>query len=216
MGEPGGLSSDQLRALDRLSGGVALRGFYLAGGTAIASHLHHRRSLDLDFFSVGSFADFDVVKTEVRVAFDEVTVVGESTVAIRLLCDQVPIDFVQYPYPTIEPLGKGPAGVGLASLLDLATMKLAAISKRGLRRDFWDLFAIGRNGIALQQSGAAYVRRFGVAEADLYHVLRALTYFDDAEKDPVLTAGLDDATWAEIKAFFRHEAPQLVGASPRR
>jgi hypothetical protein len=93
-------------------------------------------------------------------------------------------------------------------------MKLAAISRRGIRRDFWDLYAIGQHGaVSLGESGAAYVRRFGVAEADLYHVLRALTYFDDAEKDPVFPRGMQPADWETIKRFFRQAAPSILRRS---
>ena len=89
-------------------------------------------------------------------------------------------------------------------------VKLAAISRRGLRRDFWDLFEALGTGLTLRECGDAYLQRFGVREADLYHVLRALTYFDDAEKDPIFPRGLDTVKWDAIKAFFRREAPKLV------
>jgi len=64
-------------------------------------------------------------------------------------------------------------------------MKLAAIARRGIRRDFWDLHALVESGIALRDAAAGYLRRFGVAETDLYPVLKALTYFDDADREPV-------------------------------
>jgi hypothetical protein len=111
----------------------------------------------------------------------------------------------------IEPPGDV-SGLGLAGLRDLAAMKLAAISRRGLRRDFWDLREVVRSGLTLRECGDAYLQRFGVREADLYHVLRALTYFADAEKDPVFPAGLDASGWDAIKAFFLTEAPKLVAA----
>jgi hypothetical protein len=102
-------------------------------------------------------------------------------------------------------------GIAVAALLDLATMKLAALSRRGLRRDFWDLAEIvRRGGIPLRQACQAYRQRYGVAEADLYHVLRSLTWFDDAERDPAYPAGLTEAAWREIKAFFLREAPGLM------
>ena len=102
-------------------------------------------------------------------------------------------------------------GIAVAALLDLATMKLAALSRRGLRRDFWDLAEIvRRKGNPLQQACQAYRQRYGVAEADLYHVLRSLTWFEDAERDPAFPAGLTEPTWREIEAFFLREAPGLM------
>lgn len=212
MGDAASLSDQQRRALQRLSKLPLIGAFYLAGGTALTIRLAHRRSADLDFFSRTPSADLDAVKRAVESCFDRVEVRAETDAALHLLCDGLPIDFVRYPYPPLEPPGEA-FGVGLAGLRDLAVMKLSAISRRGLRRDFWDLHEILHHaGLSLRACGEAYVARFGVREADLYHVLRALTYFDDAEKDPVFPPGLDAKSWDAIKAFFRQEAPKLVGS----
>src|SRR5262249_45271504 len=98
----------------------------------------------------------------------------------------------------------------VASLRDLAAMKLAAIARRGIRRDFWDLYAIAEAGLSLRDAAAAYVRKFQVAESDLYYVIRALTYFADAEKDPVVPPGLSRRRWEQIKRFFEAQAPDLL------
>lgn len=211
MGDPTGLSDEQRRALDRLSRVPELAGYYLAGGTAIAVHLSHRTSLDLDFFSRTPAVDLDRLKAAIAPCFDKVEVRAQTDGALHLLCDGLPVDFVCYPYPPLEAPAASSFGVGLAGLLDLAVMKLAAISRRGLRRDFWDLYEILHAGLTLPQCGDAYVARFGIHEADLYHALRALTYFADAEKDPILPRGLEARTWEAVKVFFRSEAPKLVG-----
>ena len=210
MGDAPGLSDEQRRALDRLSQLPIVAAFYLAGGTGLAVHLSHRRSADLDFFSREPVADLEAVKRAVETAFDRVEVRAETDAALHLLCDGLPIDFVRYPYSLLDPVSDA-HGVALAGVRDLAVMKLSAISRRGLRRDFWDLYeALRRTGLPLRACGEAYVTRFGVREADLYHVLRALTYFEDAEKDPVFPPGLDQSTWESIKTFFRRAAPELV------
>lgn len=213
MGNAPNLSDEQRRALDRLSKLPRISEFYLAGGAALGIHLGHRRSAALDFFSRTPSADLDAIKRAVESCFDRVEIRAQTDVALHLMCDGLPIDFVRYSYPPLEPLADS-FGVGLAGLCDLAVMKLSAISRRGLRRDFWDLFEVLHTGLTLRDCGSAYVRRFGVREADLYHVLRALTYFEDAEKDPVFPPGLDVARWATIKTYFRREAPKLM-ALPR-
>jgi hypothetical protein len=211
MGDAPGLSDQQRRALDRLSGLPVLRDFYLAGGSALAIQFAHRRSADLDFFSRAPVADLEVVKGAVATVFDHVVVRAETDAALHLVCDGLPIDFVRYPYPPLDGTTEM-NGVAMASARDLAVMKLSAISRRGLRRYFWDLYEVlRRTTLTLRACGEAYVQRFGVREADLYHVLRGLTYFDDAEKDPVFPPGLDAKTWTAIQEFFRGEAPKLVG-----
>lgn len=74
---------------------------------------------------------------------------------------ETPVDIVDYPYPPLEPPGAGPLGFPVAGRLDLATMKLAAIARRGIRRDFWDLHALVQSGISLAAAADAYLRRIG-------------------------------------------------------
>ena len=81
------------------------------------------------------------------------------------------MDLVRYPYATLEPPEIGRDVVPVAGLRDLAAMKLAAIAHRGLRRDFWDLHAIAGAGLRLRDAASAYREKFGMKEADLYHLL---------------------------------------------
>lgn len=210
MGKPVRLAQDQRRALGRLSRLRGIQGFYLAGGTAVALHLQHRRSLDLDLFSLGKEADLEALRAELQAALPEARFLGITDASLRIVLGDVPVDFVRYPYAPLDVPTPGPEGMPVAGLRDLAAMKLSAIARRGLRRDFWDLFAIAHAGVSLQDAASAYLERFGRTEADLYHVLRALTFFEDAERDPVLPRGLTTSMWGEIKAFFDAEAPKLL------
>ncbi len=205
------LAPEQRRALDRLSAGAPMSGFYLAGGSALTHHLGHRQSLDLDFFSLSPRADLAEVRAWLAGVFVDVRILGETDVALHAECDAARIDFVRYPYAPLEPPAAGPGGVRVAGLRDLGTMKLSAIARRGLRRDFWDLFEILRTGPSLASLGADYVARFGRDASDLYHVARALVYFDDAEKDPAFPAGLTAERWAAMKAYFEEHAAGLFG-----
>ena len=105
----------------------------------------------------------------------------------------------------------------VASLRDLAAMKLAAIAKRGLRRAFWDLFAIiTTSQVDLDAALDGYRQKFGKAESDLYHVLRSLSYFDDAEADPIIPRGMTAALWKKIRARFEREAPAALAHRTRK
>lgn len=210
MGKPAGLSQAQRRALDRLRSILGSERFYLAGGSAIATHLGHRRSLDLDLFSVSPKVDLAAVAEAVRSVEPKLRALSLTDASLRMVLNGVPVDIVRYPYRLLEPPSPGPEAFPTAGLRDLAAMKLAAIARRGLRRDFWDLYAILGVAFSLREAASAYVARFGAKDADLYHVLRALTYFDDAEKDPVYPEGLSPQKWGRIKVFFQKEAPKLL------
>ncbi len=90
-------------------------------------------------------------------------------------------------------------------------MKLAAVARRGLRRDFWDLYVVLTMGrFTLPALLRAYRKRYRRSAADTYHVARALTYFDDAERDDPRVVGLSKREWEVIKQSFRDEAARLV------
>jgi hypothetical protein len=210
MGKPTGLAKEQRRALDRLKGVPGIERFYLAGGSAIASHLHHRRSVDLDLFSVSKEVDLSTLAVSIREKVPDLEVVSASDVSLHARIGEVPVDFVRYPYAPLEAPRAGAEAFPVAGLRDLAAMKLAAIARRGLRRDFWDLKAIADAGLSLREAADAYVAKFRLAESDLYHVLRALTYFADAESNPVYPQGLTRRGWERIKQYFEEEAPKLL------
>jgi hypothetical protein len=210
MGKPSGLAKEQHRALARLRSVAGATRFYLAGGAAIGWHVGHRRSNDLDLFSIAPKVDLVSLRRTLtsRAPSAEVLAITDATLRLRL--EGVPVDVVRYPYPLLERPAPGPEGFLVAGLRDLAAMKLATIAGRGLRRDFWDLYAILRAGMTLKTAVAAYQERFGLAEPELYHLARALTYFDDAEGEEAFPAGLTEARWRTIKTFFRREAPKLL------
>jgi hypothetical protein len=204
------LAPDQLRALDRLKAVRGIGRFYLAGGTAIAFHLRHRHSNDLDLFGPPR-ASFTAFQELARSGGGDIQVVSAGEATLQIEVSGVPVDVVRYPYPLLAPAAPGPRGFPVAGLVDLATNKLVAIAKRGLMRDFWDLYAIAQTGsVPLEAAAEAYVRRFGVAESDLYHVVTALTWFEDAERERVRPTGMTARLWSQIRKFFEREAPLLV------
>ncbi len=205
------LQSEQLRALGSLSRLTSLEGYYLGGGTAVAFHLRHRTSRDLDLFGEPGAADLERVRAEVMATLDDAEVVAFTDVAMHLKTSAGAIDIVAYPYALLETANAGPAGFPVAGLLDLATMKLAAVSKRGVTRDFWDLYEIlNHKDTTLNKALEAYLNRFGKRESDLYHVIRSLTYFADAENETVLPSGMTVELWKRIKNFFTANVPDLL------
>lgn len=83
-------------------------------------------------------------------------------------------------------------------------MKLAAIAQRGSKKDFVDIYAIGGggsgNGLAFDEMLQSYAKRYEIDE--LGHVLFGLTYFDDAEDEPMPDL-LIKLEWEEVKNAIR-------------
>jgi len=190
------MPAGQRRILRQIGSIARDQGFYLAGGTALAIQIGHRRSVDLDWFSTAPVDPLAVAASlkESSVPF-EVEDLQEGT--LHGTAQGVRLSFLEYRYPALVPTVEWPEfRVCLASLEDLACMKLSAIGGRGQKKDFIDIFAIGRERFTLEQMFSFYERKYDVA--DLAHVLYALTYFDDAEEEDTPEM-LWPVEWNEVK-----------------
>lgn len=202
------LTPAQLAVLDGLKPVLTGRDFYLAGGTALALRHGHRRSVDFDFFRPERF-DVQELALALEGAFGEFERLptGEQTLYVRLL--GVTTSFFRYPYRLLDEPEPAPWGFGLASDADIAAMKIEAITGRGSRKDFVDLWLLCRAGLTLDAVFELFEQKFGTRRSDRYHRLRALTYFDDAEREP-MPEMLVPFDWDEAKRFFTSEAARLL------
>lgn len=163
----------------------------LVGGTALALHIGHRQSVDLDLF--GSFGEQASFRAEL-LKDGHVADGAENGAVQALKVDGVKVDFVNYPYPWLQ-LPVREDGVVLAGLEDIAAMKLSAAANRGRKKDFIDIaFLLGI--FSLGEMFTFYQRKFSVSEFSF--ALRGLTYFDDAEDDP-MPEMLVPVTWKGVK-----------------
>jgi hypothetical protein len=204
------LTATQLRVLDGLTAVRALQEFYLAGGTALALRHGHRRSIDFDFFRPNDFDTQELVLALER-AFADLQRLpsGAQTLYVRLF--HVTTSLFRYPYPLLEPVTPTPWGFGLASDADIAAMKIEAIAGRGSRKDFIDLCVLCRSGLTLDAAFDLFDRKYGTGRTDRYHRLRALGYFEDAEREPMPDM-LIPFDWDEAKGFFTGEATRLLAS----
>ncbi|MGH9856869.1 MAG: nucleotidyl transferase AbiEii/AbiGii toxin family protein, partial [Acidobacteriota bacterium] len=99
-------------------------------------------------------------------------------------------------------------GVSLASLRDIAAMKIHALESRGTRRDFVDVYILSQH-FTLDQMLDLYQQKYAALEDHLYPILRSLTYFEDAEQEKQMPDMLIPLDWQEVKAFFQKETRRL-------
>jgi len=192
----GALPGEVQSVLRRVTGALSGWDFYLAGGTALALRLGHRVSQDLDLFSP-TFAAPDALAAELGTRLSDLAVVLVDRRTLYVAVEGVQISFFGYDYPLLEAAQVVEPGVApVASIADIAAMKLAAIASRGSRKDFVDLWFVVRSGRDLPALLELYARKF--ATRDVGHLVRSLTYFDDAEEEPPLRLLLD-APWERVK-----------------
>jgi len=201
--------------LEGLKSVEQIAGFYLAGGTALALHYGHRRSIDFDFFRPDQFNErLLVASLDHQFGPVERLSSGEQTTYVRVR--GVTVSFFQLPYPLIEPLTMTPWKFGLASIADLAAMKLEAIAGRGSRKDFVDLYWLCKAELTMADVLNYFERKYPIERVEYYHRLRALAYFDDAERDPMPDM-LEPVEWNDVREFFTGESTRLLrlAISPR-
>jgi hypothetical protein len=208
------LSSRQALVLKAVGPILGRRGFYLAGGTGLALHLGHRRSIDFDFFSGKRLGDMLVLADSLR---EEgiplvVSTVGRGTLHGTIRGIRTTI--LEYRYATLRPPRHlQDFGCALASLDDIATMKLAAIAQRGSKKDFIDVYALLRKHASLVRMLSIYRRRYRLT--DSFHVLQAMTYFDEADQQRPPTM-LWRTKWPDIKRHIRQCVAETVQKSGKQ
>lgn len=182
-----------LELLKRLMAEPLFERTRLVGGTALALQFGHRSSIDLDFF--GSIEEDTDLTTEVLERIGPtISVKCSARIKTYRVCG-VKIDFVGYDrYPWIDvPVLED--GLRLASPKDIAAMKVNAVLGQGTRKDFVDMYFL------IQRYGLDQVMEFYKAkypEHSEYRAMLSLTYFEDAEQNPMPEMFVD-VSWEEMK-----------------
>lgn len=179
-----------------------LRGtsFYLAGGTALALLEGHRVSVDLDFFAP-TIGQPDDLANQIAARGLDVTVTSTAHETLYVQAGGVQVSFIGSPIPLLaSPRELAPDLLPLASEDDIAAMKLAAVSARGSRKDFIDLWVLITRHRPLEEYLGAFKGKYKTH--DVGHVVRSLVYFDDADAEPPLRL-LINLDWDQVKDDFR-------------
>ena len=190
------LSQEAIEVVESLSPHVGA--FYLAGGTGLGLQLGHRRSDDLDFFSDRLFntdAILSLISTD-KVFFTALGTIHCDIKGIR-------VSFLYYEVPLMHPTLSW-HGITVAHSKDIVAEKIKAISQRGSKKDFIDLYAVLKMRYSVREVCDLFKKRFKGSDINFYHVLKSLTFFEDAEQEPlpsILLRG-EDWKWDNIKSFF--------------
>ena len=200
------LSPPTRKMFDKIQGLPWIAKSYLAGGTALALHFGHRISNDLDFFINDDFKT-SLIRNELsKLGPFRVTDEKENTLVGSW--PKVKLSLMKYPYKLLEKtvLLKE---VPIASVTDITLMKLDAVSARGTKRDFVDLFWVSKHS---GQPLIDYVRlmrkKFG-KDYSVVHLIKSLCYFLDADREP-MPKMLKKLTWEEVKSYFIFQSMELA------
>lgn len=194
-----------LELLKKLQGLSQLNDFRLVGGTSLALQIGHRLSVDLDFFSydIGVPSDIQYIVNQIGGRIENVSL--SERIKIYNI-DNIKVDFVNYFYPWLrEPLIV--EGISLASLEDIAAMKLSAITNRGTKKDFIDLFFLF-DYFSFREMIELYHQKY--KDAADFLLLKSLIYFEDAEEEP-MPKMLKPISWEEVKFAIISTVKNYIG-----
>lgn len=200
------VATPTLELLIELQNLKSLRETRLVGGTALSLQYGHRISVDLDLFAYNLDSDFITIISEIKDKGLNIEIRKQSSNIMIAMIDNIKVDIVNYPYPWIDNK-LCEENIVLATDKDIAALKLSAITNRGTRKDFIDLFYLLKK-YPLEKMLSFYTNKYG--EGSLLMVLRSLTYFDDAEFDVSPNVMDKNITWSAIKNTISNEVKLLI------
>ena len=182
------------------------REFYLVGGTAIALHIGHRRSIDFDLFKYSPIKPKSIIQT--ILGFDyKYVVTRRVTEQLNVTINDVKFTFYQYPFK-INATEKLEDILRLPNLLDLAAMKAYAMGRRSKWKDYVDIYFILKDHFTIQQISERTSELFDQLFSE--KLFRAqLSYFEDIDYSEPVEYLIQPIPDAEIKNFLIDKATDI-------
>jgi predicted nucleotidyltransferase component of viral defense system len=202
---PEAINAKTRLVLEKIKKSGLAQNFYLAGGTALAIQLGHRESIDLDFFCREEFSNSKLKEELSKIGDYFLTSEEEGTLHGTL--DDVKLSFLKYDYAQLYPLLEF-EGINLADLRDIAAMKIDAISSRGSKKDFLDLYFLLEK-YSLAELIAFFEKKFKGIRYNKLHILKSITFFTEAENDP-MSVMLKNADWETVKKKIEAESKSCL------
>jgi len=167
------LTENQQEALDLIK--KYTKNFYLVGGTAIALHLGHRRSIDFDLFTEKDFDNKKIIQI-IKKFYPIYQVIRDETGQLTMVINRVKFTFFQFPFK-VEHQTTFDKIISLPDLTSLAAMKAYALGRRPKWKDYVDLYFILKD-IQIDQIVKKAQKVFGTEfNEKLFRV--QIGYFDD-------------------------------------
>lgn len=198
------ISPTTKESLERVSQLALFQQAYLAGGTALALQLGHRYSHDLDFFTPERF-DERIAIQQIAEILPNFTLERQDWRTVLGLIGDIRFSLFFYQYPLLFP-AQELYGIKLASVRDIAAMKIAAIADRGAKRDFIDLYILLKEGHvpSLKDALESYDKKFGKLAQNKLHILKSLGYFEEADQE-AMPQMIKKVSWEDVRQFFLQE-----------
>ncbi len=192
---------DRYELLKKISEVVSIDDYYMIGGTGLSLQLGLRESYDFDFCVKSQFNN-EILLNELR-NIGNVEVMQNQKGTCDVLLNGVQVSFFYYPNKVIKDFVKTEEmpKLKIASVLDIAVMKMVAIGGRGAKKDFFDLYnIIQKCNITIDELVNGLMQKCG-DNINYVNIIMGLSYFEDAD-DEILPKTFIPYNWDDIKKFF--------------
>ncbi len=182
--------------------------YYLAGGTAIALYIRHRRSIDFDLFTDKPIKRKNIKNNVEKLKLTVQSVLYEAFDQLHFIINSVKVTFFNYPYK-IEPTEKFNNIIKIPSLLDLSAMKAFTLGGRAKWKDYVDLYFILSNYFSLEEITNRTKDIFGnYFNEKLFR--EQLGYFDDIDYSESIEFINNKISDEEIKNFLMKQSINIL------
>lgn len=195
------IDEKRYQLLKNITETISIPNYYMIGGTALSLQLGLRLSYDFDFCVPEQFNN-EVLLQELK-ALGKIEVKQNQKGTCDIILNGVQVSFFYYPNILIDEFittNEMPR-LKMASILDIAIMKLVAIGGRGAKKDFFDLYhIIDKCDFTVEQLAKGLIQKCG-ENINYVNVIMGLSYFEDAEQE-ILPKTFVNSDWKKIKQFF--------------
>lgn len=195
------IDDNRYKLLKRITETVSIPQFYMIGGTALSLQLGLRESYDFDFCVPEQFNN-ELLLEELG-SLGEIKVKQNQRGTCDVILNGVQVSFFYYPNKVINDfiITDEMMKLKMASILDIAIMKVVAIGGRGYKKDFFDLYyIINKCKISIKEIAKGLIQKCG-ERINYLNIIMGLSYFEDAEQEE-LPKVFVKYNWEEIKEFF--------------
>jgi predicted nucleotidyltransferase component of viral defense system len=192
-----------LKAIQRVD---LFKNLRLVGGTALALQIGHRLSVDLDLFGLINSDKLSIVGALNKIG--KIKTIQQTENINIYTVDNIKVDVVNYEYPWLKPQ-LVQENLRLASLPDIAAMKLAAITGRGSKKDFIDIYYLLKR-YTFEELLLFYNNKYH--DGSTFLVLRSLAYFDDANSE-LMPKMFKSVSWDVVKRDLSEKLKEYIDKS---
>lgn len=195
------IDKDRYKLLKKITETISISDYYMIGGTALSLQLGLRESYDFDF-CVPKIFNNELLLQELK-TIGEIEVKQNQKGTCDVILNGVQVSFFYYPNNLIKEcvITEEMQKLKMASVLDIAVMKLVAIGGRGAKKDFFDLYnIINKSDLTIDELIQGLIKKYG-NKINYVNTIMGLSYFEDAEQE-ILPNTFVEYNWEEIKLFF--------------